>query len=70
MHTPESDTDNNQSSVQGEEVDIEISDQQIDDIIKSIDSYRNLSQNYKTATNQYDEIIEAFKLCDLSLIHI
>ena len=64
MHTPESDTDNDQSSVQGEEVDIEISDQQIDDIIKSIDSYRNLSQNYKTATNQYDEIIEAFKLCD------
>ena len=64
MHTPESDTDNDQSSVQGEEVDIDISDQQIDDIIKSIDSYRNLSQNYKTATNQYDEIIEAFKLCD------
>ncbi len=64
MHTPESDTDNDQSSVQGEEVDIEISDQQIDDTIKSIDSYRNLSQNYKTATNQYDEIIEAFKLCD------
>ncbi len=64
MHTPESDSDNDQSSVQGEEVDIEISDQQIDDIIKSIDSYRNLSQNYKTVTNQYDEIIEAFKLCD------
>ena len=40
-HTPENDTDNDQSSVQGKEVDIEISDQQIDDIIKSIDSYRN-----------------------------
>ena len=68
MHTTESDTDNDQSSVQGEEVDIEISDQQIDDIIKSIDSYSNLSQNYKTATNQYDEIIEAFKLGDLEEI--
>ena len=66
MHTPENDSDNSQSSVQGEEIDIEISDQQIEDIFKSIDSYRNLNQNYKAATNQYDEIIEAI----LSLIHI
>ena len=64
MHTPENDSDNSQSSVQGEEIDIEISDQQIEDIFKSIDSYRNLNQNYKAATNQYDEIIEAIKLCD------
>ena len=64
MQTPENDSDNNQSSVQGEEIDIEISDQQIEDVIKSIDSYRNLNQNYKTATNQYDEVIEAIKLCD------
>ena len=65
VHTPESDTDNSQSSVQGEEVDIEITDQQIEEHIQSIDSYRNLGQNYKAATNQYDEIIEAKKLCDL-----
>ena len=64
MHTPENDSDNSQSSVQGEEIDIEISDQQIEVIFKSIDSYRNLNQNYKAATNQYDEIIEAIKLCD------
>ncbi len=64
MHTPENDSDNSQSSVQGEEIDIEISDQQIEDMFKSIDSYRNLNQNYKAATNQYDEIIEAIKLCD------
>ena len=65
VHTPESDLDNNQSSVQGEEVDIEITDQKTEDFIQSIDSYRNLSQNYKSATNQYDEIVEAKKLCDL-----
>ena len=65
VHTPESDLDNNQSSVQGEEVDIEITDQKTEDLIQSIDSYRNLSQNYKSATNRYDEIIEAKKLCDL-----
>jgi cobaltochelatase CobT len=65
VHTPESDTDNSQSSVQGEEVDIEITDQQIEEHIQTIDSYRNLGQNYKAATSQYDEIIEAQKLCDL-----
>ena len=65
VHTPESDTDNSQSSVQGEEVDIEITDQQIEEYLQTIDSYRNLGQNYKTATSQYDEIIEAQKLCDL-----
>ena len=65
VHTPESDTDNNQSSVQGEEVDIEITDQQIEEYLQTIDSYRNLGQNYKAATSQYDEIIEAQKLCDL-----
>ena len=65
VHTPESDTDNSQSSVQGEEVDIEISDQQIEEYLQTIDSYRNLGQNYKAATSQYDEIIEAQKLCDL-----
>ena len=65
MHTPESDTDNSQSSVQGEEVDIEITDQQIEEYLQTIDSYRNLGQNYKAATSQYDEIIEAQKLCDL-----
>ena len=64
-HTPESDTDNSQSSVQGEEVDIEITDQQIEEYLQTIDSYRNLGQNYKAATSQYDEIIEAQKLCDL-----
>ena len=64
-HTPENDTDNNQSSVQGEEVDIEITDQQIEEYLQTIDSYRNLGQNYKAATSQYDEIIEAQKLCDL-----
>ena len=65
VHTPESDTDNSQSSVQGEEVDIEITDQQIEEYLQTIDSYRNLGQNYKAATSQYDEIIEAQKLCDL-----
>ncbi len=65
VHTPESDTDNNQSSVQGEEVDIEITDQRIEEYLQTIDSYRNLGQNYKAATSQYDEIIEAQKLCDL-----
>ena len=64
-HTPESDTENSQSSVQGEEVDVEITDQQIEEHIQTIDSYRNLGQNYKAATSQYDEIIEAQKLCDL-----
>ena len=64
-HTPESDTEDSQSSVQGEEVDIEITDQQIEEHIQTIDSYRNLGQNYKAATSQYDEIIEAKKLCDL-----
>ena len=65
VHTPESDLDNQQSSVQGEEIDIEITDQQIEDNLQSIESYKNLSQNYKAATSQYDEIIEAHKLCDL-----
>ena len=65
VHTPESDTDNSQSSVHGEEVDIEITDQQIEEYLQTIDSYRNLGQNYKAATSQYDEIIEAQKLCDL-----
>ena len=65
VHTPESDLDNQQSSVQGEEIDIEITDQQIEDALQSIESYKNLSQNYKAATSQYDEIIEAHKLCDL-----
>ena len=65
VHTPESDTDNSQSSVQGEEVDIEITDQQIEEYLQTIDSYRNLGQNYKAATSQYDQIIEAQKLCDL-----
>ena len=65
VHTPESDTDNSQSSAQGEEVDIEITDQQIEEYLQTIDSYRNLGQNYKAATSQYDEIIEAQKLCDL-----
>ena len=65
VHTPESDTDNSQSSVQGEEVHIEITDQQIEEYLQTIDSYRNLGQNYKSATSQYDEIIEAQKLCDL-----
>ena len=65
VHTPESDTENSQSSVQGEEVDVEITDQQIEEHIQTIDSYRNLGQNYKAATSQYDEIIEAQKLCDL-----
>ena len=65
VHTPKSDTDNSQSSVQGEEVDIEITDQQIEEYLQTIDSYRNLGQNYKSATSQYDEIIEAQKLCDL-----
>ena len=36
MHTPENDSDNSQSSVQGEEIDIEISDQQIEDIFLSL----------------------------------
>jgi cobaltochelatase CobT len=65
VNTPENDLDNNQSSVQGEEIDIEITDQQIEETLQSIESYKNLSQNYKAATSQYDEIIEAHKLCDL-----
>ena len=65
VHTPESDLDNNQSSVQGEEVDVEITDQLVDENLQIIDSYRNLNQNYKAATSKYDEIIEAQKLCDL-----
>ena len=65
VHSPENDLDNNQSSVQGEEVDVEITDQQIDENYELIESYKNLNQNYKAATNQYDEIIEAYKLCDL-----
>ena len=64
-HTPESDLDNNQSSVKGEEVDIEITDQQVEDTLQTIGSYKNLNQNYKAATSQYDEIIEAQKLCDM-----
>ena len=65
IHTPESDLDNQQSSVQGEEIDIEITDQQIEDTLQPIESYKNLSQNYKAASSLYDEIIEAHKLCDL-----
>ena len=65
VHTPETDLDNDQSSVQGEEVDVEITDQQVDENYESIESYKNLNQNYKAATSQYDEIIEAQKLCDL-----
>lgn len=61
----ESDLDNNQSSVQGEEVDVEFNDQIIEENIKTIESYKNLGLNYKAATNQFDEIIEAHKLCDL-----
>ena len=60
-----SDLDNDQSSVQGEEVDVEITDQQVNENYESIESYKNLNQNYKAATSQYDEIIEAHKLCDL-----
>tara|TARA_Y100000768_G_scaffold189866_1_gene142224 strand:- start:3067 stop:4860 length:1794 start_codon:yes stop_codon:yes gene_type:complete len=65
VRTPESDIDNNHSNVQGEEVDVEITDHQIEESIQSIDSYRNLNLNYKSATSQFDEIIEAKKLCDL-----
>ena len=65
VHTPENDLDNDQSSVQGEEVDVEITDQQVNENYESIESYKNLNQNYKAATSQYDEIIEAQKLCDL-----
>ncbi len=65
VHTPENELDNDQSSVQGEEVDLEITDEQIENTLKSIESYKNLNQNYKAATSQYDEIIEAKKLCDL-----
>ena len=65
VHTPETDLDNDQSSVQGEEVDVEITDQQVNENYESIESYKNLNQNYKAATSQYDEIIEAQKLCDL-----
>ena len=64
VHSPESDLNNDQSSAQGEEVDVEITDQQIDENYESIESYKNLNQNYKAATSQYDEIIEAHKLCD------
>ena len=65
VHSPESDLNNDQSSAQGEEVDVEIIDQQIDENYELIESYKNLNQNYKAATSQYDEIIEAHKLCDL-----
>ena len=65
VHSPESDVNNDQSSAQGEEVDVEITDQQIDENYELIESYKNLNQNYKAATSQYDEIIEAHKLCDL-----
>jgi len=65
IHTPESDIDNNQSSVQGEEVNVEITDQVVEESIQSIDSYKNLNQNYKSATSKYDEVIDAQKLCDL-----
>ena len=65
VHRPESDLNNDQSSAQGEEVDVEITDQQIDENYELIESYKNLNQNYKAATSQYDEIIEAHKLCDL-----
>ena len=65
VHTPETDLANDQSSVQGEEVDVEITDQQVNENYESIESYKNLNQNYKAATSQYDEIIEAQKLCDL-----
>ena len=65
VHSPESDLNNDQSSVQGEEVDVEITDQQIDENFELIESYKNLNQNYKAATSQYDEIIEAHNLCDL-----
>ena len=65
VHSPESDLNNDQSSAQGEEVDVEITDQQIDENYELIESYKNLNQNYKAATSQYDEIIDAHKLCDL-----
>mgnify|MGYP001271185512 CR=1 FL=1 len=65
VHSPETDLDNDQSSVQGEEVDVEITDQQVNENYVSVESYKNLNQNYKAATSQYDEIIEARKLCDL-----
>ena len=60
-----SENSNDNSSTQGEEVQAQISLEQEETHKAKIDSYKNLSQNYKSASTKFDEIIEAYKLCDL-----
>ncbi|MDA1284693.1 MAG: cobalamin biosynthesis protein CobT [Proteobacteria bacterium] len=60
-----SEDSNDNSSTQGEEVQAQISLDKEDTHKAKIDSYKNLSQNYKSASTKFDEIIEAYKLCDL-----
>ena len=62
----ESDGNDNSSSSQGEEVQAEISVEEEKKLLKAnIESYKNLGQNYKSASTKFDEIVEAYKLCDL-----
>ena len=60
-----SENSNDNTSTQGEEVQAQISLEQEETHKAKIDSYKNLSQNYKSASTKFDEIIEAYKLCDL-----
>ncbi|MDC0861294.1 hypothetical protein OAQ08_01680 [Alphaproteobacteria bacterium] len=60
-----SENNNDSSSTQGEEVQAKINLEQEEILKAKIDSYKNLGQNYKSASTKFDEIIEAYKLCDL-----
>ena len=60
-----SENNNDISSIEGEEVQAEINLEQEEILKAKIDSYKNLGQNYKSASTKFDETIEAYKLCDL-----
>ncbi len=60
-----SENNNDISSIEGEEVQAEINLEQEEILKAKIDSYKNLGQNYKSASIKFDETIEAYKLCDL-----
>ncbi len=64
-----SDNNNEGNSNQGEEVKAQISLEDKEILTAKIDSYKNLGQNYKSASIKFDEIIEANKLCDLEELH-
>ena len=60
-----SENNNESDSNQGEEVQAQVSLEDEEILKAKVESYRNLGQNYKSASTKFDEIIEANKLCDL-----